>query len=86
VEIPDRCGHLEELDAHGRPLVRHDSCTWLTEDIPVLAAVARLENAAEAPFDIDKEAIHVSKYLKAFEDGSIDQLYGGDSAAKVSLS
>ena len=80
VEIPDRRGHLEELDAHGRPLIDEGNLTWLMDELPVLAAVAHFENASEAPFHIGvgSEAMHVSKYLKAYEDGSIDHLYAAD--------
>lgn len=80
VEIPDRCGHLQELEACSTSEIG-----WIADEIPVLAASSTFRDATRAPFDVNEAATHVSKYLKSYEDGSIDQLYGSDSSGpKVS--
>jgi hypothetical protein len=68
VEIPDRAGHLEEESGM-------DNCSGLDIELPVLAAVGKAFIASKSPFDISDEALHVAKYLKAFENGSIDNLF-----------
>ena len=67
VEIADRRGHLDE-DEIGD--------LRLTDELPVLAAVGEIVDALAQPFDVGAKAMHVSKYLKAFEDCTIDELYG----------
>ena len=83
VEIPDRQGHLEEFDARGRPAASTDVLSWMAEELPVLAAVSTKQDATEAPFDITDEALHVSKYIKAYDNGTIDELYGAGGGPKV---
>lgn len=85
VEIPDRDGHLEPqlgeeaLTAASRMARDHK---LFAEELPVLDALGKLVDAARLPFDIGDEAMHVCKYLKAYDlpsgsEGSIDQQYGG---------
>eukprot|EP01047_Picozoa_sp_COSAG01_P012374 COSAG01_NODE_556_length_15526_cov_13.393725_1_plen_5121_part_01 len=78
VEIPDRQGHLEVQGA------RRSSSSLIEEivaEVPILAAIGDFRDAAQAEFDINDEALHVAKYLKADQDGTIDQLYGGAGAS-----
>ena len=79
VELPDRSGHLEAAD----PRIAGDVFHCLLTEIPILAAVARLVDAAERPFEVGEEARHVSKYLKAFDDGSINQMYNSFNGKDV---
>lgn len=76
VEIPDRAGHFDETFSGTS---NEKIPGWLYEEVPVLAAVANCVRADQESFDVCDEAIHVAKYLKAYDDGSIDQLYGSGS-------
>ena len=80
VEIPDRSGHLEMSEQPNAPT----GSPWWIDQLPVLAAASKFEDASTAQFDIDpgSEAGHVSKYLKAYEDGSINTLYSAASGPK----
>ncbi|KAL1496058.1 hypothetical protein AB1Y20_014686 [Prymnesium parvum] len=74
VEIPDRCGHLQRSDTHELSHI-----DWMADELPVVHSICKFTNAAVFPFDISRSAAHVSAYLKAYEDGSIDQLYNTGS-------
>ena len=87
VEIPDRDGHLESSPG-GEALWEEDSSaeqnrrTLFAEELPVLDAIGSMVDAAQQPFELNHEATHVCKYLKAYDlpsgsEGSIDQQYGG---------
>jgi len=57
-------GHLEDAIP---PQTLEESV--LADDVlPVLCAVGQKHFAADAPFDVGPEAIHVCKYLAAYED------------------
>jgi len=72
VELPDRHSHLDEHDVKfASRQAKFDT------DIPVLAAVGCFVDASTKPFDVTPEALHVAKYLMSYENGTIDQLYGG---------
>lgn len=77
VEIPDRHGHLEETTASSR---QHRG-RGLEHELPMLYAVGNLEDASKAIFDVGEDAMHVAKYLKAYDKGTIDKLYGGSSGS-----
>ena len=86
VEIPDRDAHLEPLPmevALSTSARAQRDRRMLGEEIPVLVAHAAFVDAAAQPFDVDKRAMHICKYLKAYDNtlrgksGGIDQKYGG---------
>lgn len=80
VEMPDRAGHLEEPStASANDL----STMHLFEELPILATLGTKHHAEAMPFDIGPEATHVAKYLKAYEDGTIDVLYGAGGPKDV---
>lgn len=69
VEIPDRKGHLEDSGV---------DCSYMTQllaELPALVVSTEV-NAAKQRLDISDDMEHVAKYLKAFQDGTIDNLYG----------
>eukprot|EP00966_Prymnesium_polylepis_P138564 3201329-Prymnesium_polylepis.1 len=55
----------------------------LANEIPVLEAVANFVDAQSVQFEISDSAKHVCKYLKAYDDASIDQHYGDGGAKDV---
>jgi hypothetical protein len=69
VEVPHREGHLQEL---ADSALSQQEGFWL--ELPVLACLGT-ERAPTLDYDIDEETRLVCKYLRAFEDGSIDELY-----------
>jgi len=70
VEIPDRIGHLDEAPAD---TLSQDDGLW--KELPVLASIGTLQRPADA-FDLDGENTRlVCKYLKSYQDGTIDELY-----------
>lgn len=91
VEIPDRDAHLEPPPAEAAlcSSERMDRDRQLfAAELPVLAALASFIDAADAPFEIDESALHICKYLKAYDipagqEGSIDQQYGAGGGSKV---
>ena len=87
VEIPDRDAHLEP-PPNGLALDDSDRVIrdfkLLQDEIPVLAALGAFEDAEASPFEISDDTKHVCKYLKAADDGSIDQTFGsGAGGPKV---
>ncbi|CAM9145735.1 unnamed protein product, partial [Ectocarpus fasciculatus] len=66
VELPDRSGHLEATT----------SSAPLLDELPLLLLVTDIVNAADCCFDVSDDAKLVCKYLKAYQNGSIDALYG----------
>ena len=75
VEIPDRRAHLDEPSQEA---LSHDE--GMCEELPVLTCVGQPHHPIPE-FDLEPDTRLVCKYLKAFKDGTIDELYSGQGAA-----
>ena len=76
VEVPHRPGHLDEM----HPISDDEG---VLQELPTLAYVGE-KLTPTATFDLNPEARLVCKYLKAYDDNSIDQMYGeGGGGPKV---
>eukprot|EP00966_Prymnesium_polylepis_P057371 1328503-Prymnesium_polylepis.1 len=75
IEIPHRAGHLEE-----EPDSMLTTEAGIQLELPVLDFVAK-KLSPPKDFDVNGEVKLVCKYLRAFEDGTIDQLYTSQGGA-----
>ena len=69
IEIPHRAGHLDEPAEN---TLGQEEGLW--QELPVLAYLGTTK-APAAAFDVDADTRLVCKYLRAFKDNTIDELY-----------
>jgi hypothetical protein len=77
VEVPSRVGHVEEKIAS---LFASDE-EWLLQHLPILAYTAQIVNPSTA-YDIDADVRRVCKYLRAYQDGTIDRKFGSGGSGQ----
>eukprot|EP01040_Poterioochromonas_malhamensis_P005804 gene5804-6244_t len=76
LEFPDLAAHVEG------PIGLEDLFSFISREVPVVSTTFQFQDASSFALELSSEAIHVCKYLKAFDNGSIDKLYSHEGGEK----